>query len=154
MMNETTCSRRHVLSLLVASFIMCLLLVGCGPSPIGDQVEQQQYAMKTVLEHLLVKDALDADSLQFRNETLYHQGGPITKNGQLAYPPGWILCGEVNGKNGFGGHTGYRSFVAIINVKFDDKGTWVSNDPPMYQVSDNAGDNPLNLFCYTDENVQ
>ena len=78
----------------------------------------------------------------------------MTKDGQLAYPPGWILCGEVNGKNGFGGYAGYRSFVAIITVRFDDKGALALSSVPMYQESDEASDNPLKQFCHTDEKVE
>ena len=44
-------------------------------------------------------DLRDPDSAQFRN--LHIADGPLSKK----------VCGEINGKNQFGGYAGYRRFV-------------------------------------------
>lgn len=159
-----TGSRKWEASLLGAILAFGPALVGCGPtvnvsnlSPertLQDQVERRRLAMTAVLRKIVGYDALDEDSLKFRNETLYHQGGPETKDEKLAYPPGWILCGEVNGKNGLGGYTGYRSFVAVLSVKFNDDGSIAPVSIPVHQESDEMSENPLKQFCHTDERVR
>ena len=55
------------------------------------------------------KDAIraklrDPDSAQFRNVKFYSGGGAP------------VVCGEVNGKNGFGGRAGYQRFIQAGDV--------------------------------------
>jgi hypothetical protein len=155
-MPETRSLRMGATALSIASFIMGLALAGCGPTvsseqELQNQVEKQQLGMTTLMKKLVGTYARSEDSLRFRNETLYHQGGPLTKDGKLAWPPGWVLCGELSGKNGFGG---YHSFVAIITVRFNDQGVPELSSVPMYQESDKVEDNPLKQFCHTDETVK
>lgn len=53
----------------------------------------------------------DGDSAQFRNVAIHRfQGAPL-------------VCGEVNGKNGFGGFAGFERFIFAGSV-----GTFVSRD--------------------------
>lgn len=63
-----------------------------------------------------VRKALkDPGSAQFRNEVVYTEG---------------IVCGEVNGKNGFGTYTGFKPFTYNGNVYIDDAvkwGEWCNN---------------------------
>lgn len=47
----------------------------------------------------LKQQMLDPDTAQFRN---VHEGRKRDR--------GWIVCGEVNTKNRFGGYTGFRKF--------------------------------------------
>lgn len=42
----------------------------------------------------------DPNSAQFRNVRL------------VPYGPGMVVCGEINGKNGYGGYAGFKPFVA------------------------------------------
>lgn len=52
----------------------------------------------------------DADSLKFRNEF----DSPTVSG---------IKCGEVNGKNGFGGYVGFRRFIVQRQKALLDDGT-------------------------------
>jgi hypothetical protein len=55
-------------------------------------------------EHL--KSSLrDPSSAEFRDVSVVHQPGDKV-----------FVCGEVNGKNGFGGFTGYSSFVVVGTI--------------------------------------
>ncbi len=49
----------------------------------------------------------DSDSLKFRNEFTAQPG---------------IYCGEVNGKNSFGGYAGFMRFIASSNTLLMDEG--------------------------------
>lgn len=51
----------------------------------------------------------DPDSLQFRNERVSKDDSTIT-------------CGEVNGKNGFGGYVGFRRFIVSSGTLLIDDG--------------------------------
>jgi hypothetical protein len=51
----------------------------------------------------------DPDSLQFRNERVSKADPTIT-------------CGEMNGKNGFGGYVGFRRFIVSSGTILTDDG--------------------------------
>lgn len=65
--------------------------------------------ISTVARSMIRAAAKDADSLKFRNEFTARAG---------------IYCGEVNGKNSFGGYAGFKRFIANgKTVLFDDEST-------------------------------
>lgn len=65
--------------------------------------------ISTVARSMIRAAAKDADSLKFRNEFTAQAG---------------IYCGEVNGKNSFGGYAGFKRFIANgKTVLFDDEST-------------------------------
>lgn len=119
-----------------------------------ERVEKQEAGMKAILRKLVGTYAANPDSLQFKDEDLYHQGGPEIRDGQLAWPPGWVLCGKVNGRNSSGVYTGYRAFVAIATIRPDGKGSMSLSSVPMYEESDDMSDNRLKQFCHTNEKVE
>lgn len=67
----------------------------------GTTIQQAKQAVKEVM--------VDPSSAQFKDL--------FVVNGDM----GQIVCGSVNGRNGFGGYTGYQHFIAIGNgaVVFD-----------------------------------
>lgn len=74
---------------------VCMALAGCGKSQAqkaADEAAMQEIKTQRVVRGFVMKHLKDPDSAEFRN-----QSG---------------LCGEVNAKNGFGGYTGYRRFMA------------------------------------------
>jgi len=60
-------------------------------------------------ERILKMSSKDADSLQFRNEfnSSYGSGGDV-------------VCGAVNGKNGFGGYSGFKRFIVQSGISMID----------------------------------
>ncbi len=88
----------------------------------------------------------DPDSAKFRDSYVYPQ------------PDGsFVACGSVNAKNGYGGYTGYRRFIATQEMALFDGGTalnianfdldWTSrcrdNTPPSYS---NASGSPFRSY--------
>lgn len=69
---------------------VALGLAGCGYS------SEENTAIERVKSQLS-----DPESAQFRN---VHEG--------VERKNGWIVCGEVNAKNKFGGYTGFKKFSA------------------------------------------
>ena len=69
-------------------------------SAVGHQVATSDVDSIVRARRVLRSASKDADSLQFRGEfnSSYGSGGDI-------------VCGEVNGKNGFGGYAGFKRFI-------------------------------------------
>ena len=63
-------------------------------SACSEYSSREREGMERVKEQLF-----DPESAQFRN---VHEG--------VERKNGWIVCGEVNGKNRFGGYTGFKKF--------------------------------------------
>ena len=127
---------------------------GSPTSEIQEQVEKQQAGMKALLRKAVGTYAANPDSLQFKDEVLYHQGGPEIRDGQLAWPSGWVLCGKVNGESSSGVYTGFRAFVAIVTIRPDERGSMSLSSLPMYEESDDMSGNRLKQFCHTNEQVE
>jgi hypothetical protein len=97
-----------LLSLAVIGLI-CLNLSPPPPDVDGKRAAQEQadresntkYTLLAAAERAIKERLKDADSAQFRNESVH-------KNGK-----GLIVCGEVNAKNGFGGFSGFKHFVSM-----------------------------------------
>lgn len=86
-----------------------LLLAGCGlkavdPSTLGpmpdDELARQQ--AETAVRATL----FDPDAGQFKNWSAVHQA-PF---GLMASARVWAICVDVNGKNRYGGYTGFKTF--------------------------------------------
>ncbi|NQE62960.1 hypothetical protein [Caulobacter sp. RHG1] len=74
--------------------VLCLGLAGCG-----GRIEK--------VKNLAANQLRDPASAQFRN---VRQGGAF-------------VCGEINGKNGFGGYSGFTRFIGTDNsAVIDPKG--------------------------------
>ncbi|MFT4128253.1 MAG: hypothetical protein QM662_18745 [Gordonia sp. (in: high G+C Gram-positive bacteria)] len=81
-----------------------------------DRVEQR-LREKRVIEvcEMSVRQQLrDPDSAQFREES----GQPDTPEGVK-----WLVIGEVNARNGFGGMVGYKAFTCVADYDADTEGT-------------------------------
>lgn len=89
-----------VWSIFAAVAILAILLVGsCGKKTPEDDLEQKNFLW---IEH--AKDTVrgqmkDPGSADFRGLAVRRQSGAP------------LVCGEVNGKNSFGGMTGYQRFI-------------------------------------------
>jgi hypothetical protein len=67
-----------------------------------DAKESRKMSVQPIIEarRMLKNSSKDADSLQFRGEfnSVYGSGSEV-------------VCGEVNGKNSFGGYSGFKQFI-------------------------------------------
>jgi hypothetical protein len=59
-------------------------------------------AERASISRSLANNMRDPDSARFRFTQVARSG------------PEGIICGMVNGKNGFGGHTGFQPFIAML----------------------------------------
>lgn len=62
-----------------------------------------QVAFVKVAKQNVVSNFRDPVSVQYRNVF-------ISKTGETA-----LLCGEINGKNAYGGYVGFRAFVGMLD---------------------------------------
>jgi hypothetical protein len=85
---------------------------GLGSSSLVSE-EDQFRARATVALRDAVKERMkDPDSIQFRNvEVFHHKAKDVTPAGV------YVLCGEVNAKNSYGGYTGFSLFVATVFMR-------------------------------------
>lgn len=80
---------------------IALLCSGC--KPLDNQLKRQgQNAVKASLK--------DPDSAEFRGVHF------VTKSSSHLEKEGFV-CGEVNGKNGFGAYDGYQKFAILVKAK-------------------------------------
>ncbi len=70
--------------------------------------DQVQYALK------------DPSSAQFRNIRGYSFSGP---------GGGYVVCGEVNGKNSFGGYTGFQPFRTNVGNAQSSSAVYINDLP-------------------------
>lgn len=97
---------RKTLAPTLAFMLLAAFICGCQEAPPAKTAEEQRAELKAVAKGFL-KDAVresfkDPDSVEFQNLKVY----PMGKDN-------WVLCGEVNGKNGFGAYNGYQQFVSF-----------------------------------------
>jgi hypothetical protein len=88
--------------------IPVMVLSGCGPHPKAASAQDKAISGA----HQVLSNSLkDPQSAQFRNERL-------TADSKT-------LCGEVNGKNGYGGYVGFRPYLFRVatNEAFVSPGT-------------------------------
>lgn len=78
-------------------------IIGCGPSA-EEKEKLRQTAFVTEAQTTLAKELIDPESAQFSNLSI------ATLDGRD------ILCGDVNGKNRFGGYVGFTAFTAVRNA--------------------------------------
>lgn len=83
--------------------VVTLLATGCERQPDASKLAIGR--AKTAVSNAM----RDPESAQFKN--LRTRLRPAGK-GQVLGPTaaGWVVCGEANGKNAFGGYVGYRAF--------------------------------------------
>lgn len=90
------------LSALLALFLITSCGIVYGNDQTGNEVEQAaQRAKEAVAAQLR-----DPESARFRSVAIYQR---IDRHGQSHT----IVCGEVNGKNVYGGYVGYTEFYVI-----------------------------------------
>lgn len=68
-------------------------------SKINDPTQQQLWISAT--QRAVKSQMRDSGSVKFRNTTFHAYQGRVP-----------VVCGEVNAKNGFGGHSGFQRFIA------------------------------------------
>jgi hypothetical protein len=60
----------------------------------------------------------DPESAHMRNTVLYHHRF-LEKNGHESPTGEYVLCGEINAKNAYGGYIGYARFISHSWFKSD-----------------------------------
>ena len=106
---------------LLALTFVALAVVGCASAKVQEpqvpkQVRQLSATEKTALKKSLASDMKDPDATQFRWMPLAFDDSNPTAD----------YCALLNGKNSYGGYTGFRTFRAILkrNAKNEyDSGT-------------------------------
>jgi hypothetical protein len=82
-----------------------ILLITLLPSTLFAQtaqpVKSKDDVIVTVLKEKVLYQMKDVKSAQFRNLRLYRNHGMV------------VLCGELNGRNSFGGYVGFQPLVAL-----------------------------------------
>jgi hypothetical protein len=58
----------------------------------------------------------DPDSVLLRGTILYHHGEDFG-DGMIALKGIYVLCGELNAKNAYGGYVGYRRFASVLDTE-------------------------------------
>jgi hypothetical protein len=73
----------------------------------------------------------DPDSAKFEDLVLYHQGSDPW-HVKASMHGRYIVCGLVNGKNAYGGYSGYHLFIAASKIETGDPkdhfGPWAIDD--------------------------
>ena len=140
---------------LLLVFSIAAILVGCAPPPGGypspyenlrqislSKVARFAASVKTDLVNetpqqvvekgkKAIADTLkDPASAQFRNVRL------------VQYLDGVVICGEINGKNSYGGYVGFRDFVGETN-----SGTMRRNDKAKYADITAAANTGIDTAC-------
>lgn len=79
------------------------------PAPAGPAAPEYPRAeVSSAARNMIRQSSKDPDSLKFRNEFLAGPG---------------MHCGEVNGKNSFGGYTGFKRFISNERTLLVDDGS-------------------------------
>ena len=89
---------------------------------------------------LLAKEKLsdslkDPESAKFRKVFLSATFNKNTFNG-------WAICGEMNGKNSYGGYTGYKPFIVFIEKEI----TGIVNETTDYEILNKNCSNSVKIF--------
>ncbi len=112
---------------LLASVASATLFVACSSSPAHNPIEKlRTESMDTVLAYSIATGIyLKANSESSAIEKAMAATAGILKDPESArfrnlrvssYEKGAVICGEVNGKNSYGGYTGYQPFVASMDA--------------------------------------
>ncbi len=111
--------------------LIALTLAACHSMPTQAEIASADYGSYPENYEEIVKNyyenvAKDPESLKFRSITKPQQRGLGNRIDGMTY--GYFVCAEVNGKNSFGGYTGFsRDGLLIRNgsvVTFAPKGEW------------------------------
>ncbi|MBD1590201.1 hypothetical protein [Pseudomonas typographi] len=83
-----------------AAICCCISLSAAGDQSRGIYKAPPNLVKKA--QHSVAAKMRDPSSAQFRN---------VVAKGISSDPKKWSICGEVNGKNGFGGYAGFTRFA-------------------------------------------
>tara|TARA_B100000749_G_C18387913_1_gene448917 strand:+ start:245 stop:748 length:504 start_codon:yes stop_codon:yes gene_type:complete len=95
-----------------ATILLCCTAMACADAGAADEGAEPVEVEPTIDEQareLVAKSLLDPESARFRNVVRR----PFS-TGTNSVPDdlgGFIYCGEVNGKNAFGGYAGFKTFA-------------------------------------------
>lgn len=65
---------------------------------------------------IMIADLMkDPESTKFRNVRVVEYKGRFDKGAVASPKERYVICGELNGKNSYGGYVGFKSFVAGID---------------------------------------
>ena len=104
---------KKIIFLLSLSFVA---LSGCTSAPTSVELNNPDYGIApptSQVEEVFINSfkptLLDPSSIQTRNIQQPKQFWIKTRNGFDAF---WVICGELNGKNKFGGYVGFKPKIA------------------------------------------
>ena len=100
-------------------FIM-LFVIGCASAPTAEELANADYGSKPENYQKIIKEFMsltlkDPYSAQYKFEEPYKgytQKGLIYGGGVDQY--GWIVKAWINGKNSYGGYTGFKAYTFIF----------------------------------------
>ena len=100
-----------------AAFVVSALLCGAMPGLTPAQAETVsdpglRAAAEKAATAYITGQLKDPDSARFKF-TLSPAYGVVNMSGRRH--SGYFLCGEVNGKNSYGGYTGFKPFIVIYS---------------------------------------
>lgn len=130
-------------------FSLCLLSCAApGPSPIESLIQtsldevakygsyNQKY-LQTSTEAALIDASLETTRNQLKDP-----GSAQFRNVRVAqFGPGKVVCGEINGKNSYGGYVGFRSFAA------SPIGATIQSTGNRYPEIDEAANSGIGAAC-------
>jgi hypothetical protein len=97
--------------------IVALLPLIIGPAVLAHAQTQETIGGKSVmvfLKSIVINDLSDPGSARFRNMVLYKR--IVEENGKKAGTV-YVLCGDLNAKNHFGGYIGFGMFIAKVRTR-------------------------------------
>ena len=105
------------MKLLIVAFFV-LLITGCASAPSEEEIANAYYGKdhsqsecERIVESVLSSSLKDPGSAQWQHGSCYKGWSSSLTSGKNF---GWILRGSVNGKNSYGGYTGFSAYQAVI----------------------------------------
>ncbi len=115
------CSLTRIIFCLILP--ITIFLTGCASAPTQDQISRANYGHDmrpeeciALAEKTIANSLKDPNSAQFRHGAACYKGywDSIPVLGMNAVF-GWIQVGAVNGKNSYGGYSGFQQYQVLMN---------------------------------------
>lgn len=104
--------------------LLVIQLFGCGKSEVSKldaeiEIENAQAGLEKIVVQLAEAEVSailkDGDSAKFNSVEVFPQYGRL-KDGRQIVSNHYVVCGQVNAKNSYGGYTGFTRFVASVTT--------------------------------------
>jgi len=117
----------------IAGSLSAIFLAGCVAAPQYDPyLHERQISLKIVSGYALFNrdylysghseaDLISAAKVAVANGLKDPQSAQFKNARLVAFQEGAVVCGEVNGKNSYGGYTGFKKFAATSEAALIDQ---------------------------------